>query len=565
MALTPNHWDHTSIEVPFTQHADWTEITKAVSVVSGYYRSPGSSGTTSRSKVGGESILLENTRSVINWLDTEIRRDTEEWVYERPKGPPLAYKRETKSNCYLPTMGRQFRTVEKEEIEYFNFSALTDGDNLGRIRRLSALVVYTLPVEPDKDASSESKAKALENQMKPGDKEDRVVSTGKIWSEATHDGNIIPEGSAPQGTKWIENVIEEHDIVIEQVDRWIIWTIIKNALQPGDVEVKGPRDVRKTGHRYEFPFPIEPPKLKASKVLAGIKVEVKGGGAFWVTPYFHQEVSCPADTYNFYRKKITEPDRSADDDKYDRWDTPPEDEDYKILTNTDVTDFSGAAANEIPAATSYSEPGDVDPPDEDVETAFELIATVANENIDRRNDQGYAEFVDEDVESGGEYEYYATAVIADSESPDSNHEIVTAGVSTPHRMRMRVFDGGADIIPPDDPTLPPGDFGEVPPPFEIPTDDVVPIMPDIGERQFDSGSAHTVTMDVLLPLLGLEYGQTVQTPVVQWDAWANDIHLETETDGEDWMLVGFTLRSTRSSDGTWTTQRTSLTLQERTP
>ena len=424
-------------------------------------------------------------------------------------------------------------------------------------------MVFTLPVDPGKTASAESKSTALESQMKPGDTEDRIVSTGKIWSEATHEGTVVPEAATPQATKWIENVIEEHDIVVEQVDRWIIWTIIKNALRPGDVQVKGPRDVRKTGHRYEFPFPIDPPKIHAFKVLLGIKIEVKGGGASWVTPYFHQEVDCPADTYNFYRRKLSEPDRTADDDPYENWDTPPSAATHEILDNTAVKDFSGATVEPVPPAASYTEPGNVDPPEEDVETAFELIATLPNENIDRRHDQGYAEFVDEDVVSGGEYEYYATAVIADSESPDSNHELVTAGVTTPHRMRMRVFDGGADILPPDDPAMPPGDFGEVEE-FDIPTDDVVPIMPDIGERQFESESPQQITLTVLLPLLGLEYGQTVQTPVVQWDAWANDIHLETETIDEDWMLVGFTLKSARSKDGKWTTQRTSLTLQERT-
>jgi hypothetical protein len=275
----------------------------------------------------------------------------------------------------------------------------------------------------------------------------------------------------------------------------------------------------------------------------------------------------PADKYNVYRMKIDEPDRDADDDPYERWDTPPAAEGPRsLMTNTDVTDYAGGAAEAVPAPTSYSEPGDVDPPDEGVETAFELIATVDNENINRRSDRGYGEFIDEDVVANGEYEYYATAIIADSESPDSNHVRVTAGDTTPHRMRMRIFDDGrgADILPPDDPDLPPDDYGEVEE-FDIPVDDIVPIMPDIGERQFEAtGPDYIVDIEVLLPLLGLEYGQTVQTPTVQWDAWANDIHLETETDTDDWMLVGFTLKVTRSKSGKWTTQKTSLSLQEHT-
>ena len=567
MALVPTLWTHTSIEVPYESQDDWTEIVKSISIDSGFYKAPNQGSAKGRSAAGDDSILIEQTKSVKNQFDNEIRRDKEEWVYEVVNGPPLALHRETHSNAYLPGLGRFFRKVEEEEIEYFTFSALTDGDNLGRIRRLSAYVVYTLPVDPEKAASSESKAKAEENQMKAGTTEDRVVSTGVLWSEATHSGNVVPEDSAPQVTKWVKNVIEEHDIVEEQVDRWMVWTITKNALRPGDVKVTGPRDIKKTGFFYQFPFPIEPPKIHGVKVLAGIKVDIKGGGASWTTPYFRQEMDIPADKYNLYRMKITEPDRAADDDSYERWDTPPAaDGPRSLMTNTAVTNFAGGAADEVPTPTSYSEPGDVDPPDEGVETAFELIATVENENINRRSDRGYGEFVDEDVVANGEYEYYATAIIADSESPDSNHVRVTAGDTTPHRMRMRVFDDGrgADILPPDDPDLPPDDYGEVEE-FDIPVDDIVPIMPDIGERQFEaSGPDYIVDMEVLLPLLGLEYGQTVKTPVVQWDAWANDIHLETETDTDDWMLVGFTLRVSRTKDGKWTTQKTSLSLQERT-
>ena len=124
-------------------------------------------------------------------------------------------------------------------------------------------------------------------------------------------------------TKWVKNVIEEHDIVEEQVDRWMVWTVTKNALRPGDVQIKGPRDIKKTGFFYQFPFPIEPPKINAVEVLTGVKVEIKGGGARWTTTYFRQDMSVPADKYNVYRMKISEPPRSADDDPYERWDTAP--------------------------------------------------------------------------------------------------------------------------------------------------------------------------------------------------------------------------------------------------
>jgi hypothetical protein len=131
---------------------------------------------------------------------------------------------------------------------------------------------------------------------------------------------------------------------------------------------------------------------------------------------------------------------------------------------------------------------------------------------------------------------------------------------------IRPFDDGrgADAVAPDDPNIPDDDFGEVEE-FEIPTEDIDDVIEDIAERQFAANEpGYQIDLEVLMPLLGLEYGQIVVTPSIEWEAWGNELEMETETDAEDWMLVGFNMKFQRAQNGEWSSQRTRLTLQERT-
>ena len=99
--------------------------------------------------------------------------------------------------------------------------------------------------------------------------------------------------------------------------------------------------------------------------------------------------------------------------------------------------------------------------------------------------------------------------------------------------------------------------------IEVPTEDIEEVIDDIAERQFSTNEPdYIVSLEVLYPLLGLEYGMKVEPPVVQWDAYGNDIHMETETESDEWTLVGFTLSVEKNRDGSWRSQRTNLNLQE---
>ena len=560
MALIPTKWVESTLEVP----AEWEEYTEQVANIStqvGYYVHP----------QNDDEILIKSTRSVSNRYGVEMRRDVEEWQYEIYKGPPMEYHRECYSNVYLPGIGgRVLRKVEEETIVYWPFTPFTDGDNLGRTRFLSAYVVYDLPVDPEKPDSEEESDNLQSASFKPGTIAGRVVHSGKLWMNANLDNSVVPEANSNQTTKWIKDVIVEHDIIDEEPDRWIIWTVRKHALRSGAVEVIGPKEIKKTGFRYRLPYPIGPPELDCSERTDGIYSEIKGGGALITNRWIPQsKLTIKPEKYKLYRKKLFEPERSPEDDPYGWWRTPPTVADKtSIIENTEVTEFDGTPTSALPGQESYTEPHDPEPVDPPEEAAFKLIATVDNVT-DSHTDEGWAEYLDKDVISGAEYEYYATAVIGEDESPDSNHEIISYnGANDRHyRISKRVAEDGsveADAIAPDDPLLPEDPLGEVVE-FEVPTeDDPIEVIEEIADMQFATAaqSDNEITLEILIPLMGLEYGQRVVMPQVVWQAFGNDLALTSQTIDDNYMLKGFARKVERNADGTWSSQKTTLKLQE---
>lgn len=574
MALVPNFWTDTMLDVPMTPN-EWTESLGSMAIRSGYYKGAGQGSSKGRSSSGDDSILLEKLQTLTNQYGSVMRRDDENWSYEVVNGPPQEYNRVTEWGGYLPGIGRALRVVEREKTIYWAFTPWTDGDNLGRTRLISAYCVYDLPVEPDEDATVSQKQKAIDAGMIPGNKQNLILATGRVWSEGNKNSSFVEQAGAPQMVKWVDEVIVEHDVVEEQPDRWLIWTIIKNKLKPQEVQVKGPRDIKKTGFIYQYPYPIDPPKLDVSNRSEGIHCEVKGGGSEIINKYFglSGSIQIPADKYNIYRRKVTDPPRTGDPDLYDWWDVaPPLPSERKIITNTAATLLDGSPTtppnSTLPAQTSYAEPGDDSEPEEPYETAFELIATVTNEKVEQRYDSGYAEFYDQDVVDGAEYEYYATALIAEAESPDSNHELITYSGPEHHHHRLGLFEGGAEATAPEDPQIPDTDYGEVEEhdvPVDVDEGDLEEVIEEVAERTFAKNEPDfRIDVDVLIPLLGLEYGQMVELPVIDWEVYSNGLHVSQETENDDWMLVGFKMDFSRNPDGTWRSQRTKLTLQERT-
>ena len=121
-----------------------------------------------------------------------------------------------------------------------------------------------------------------------------------------------------------------------------------------------------------------------------------------------------------------------------------------------------------------------------------------------------------------------------------------------------------DAIAPNDPIYPDEDFGEVVE-FDLPADDPFDVGGEVADRQFamNRKADFNIRLTVLHPLLGLEWGQKISIPNVDWDTFANAIHLETQTDNDIWMLIGFKKAIQRTKDGNWRSPDTVLTLQER--
>lgn len=572
MALVPNVFTDTVLDIP-VKTDDFTETMGSMAISTGSYQSKGGAGGNTSKSQQQDSVIIEQTKTILNQYGTKIREDQEDWVYEIFKGPPLEFNRTTSASVYLPGLGRQFRKVEEEQIIYWTFTPLANGDNLGRTRFLSAYVIYDLPVDPEKPTTPEASEKLEDKGVKPGPTEDRIISTGKIWSEANSNSRIVEDESANQVTKWVENVIIEHDIVEEEVDKWTIWTIKKNALRPGDVKVDGPRHIKKTGFTYRFPVDLNPPELKAQSTAAGVLLTVTGGGATYNNKYYGKPIYIVPDKYNIYRATIAEPPRDESGDKEDWYDPdPPAKAKPKIIGTSATTDQGGTPADPLPPSSGHTDPGDVTEPEEPTEVAFSMIGTVDNDFERRWRDEGHATFKDLDVETAGQYEYYAEAIVNDQVSPESNHVLVTytGGKYRNHRLGYRTNDDGSieiDAEAPDDPSVPPSDYGEVID-FEVPAavdeDDAEDLTDDIATRQFAANEPDfTVNLDVLMPILGLEYCQSVQMPQILWETYGNQLIMSQGTLPEKWTLNGFSMNFDRASDGNWSSQRTTLKLRKR--
>ena len=573
MALVPNQYSHTVFDIPLDTPG-FTETMRVMSVISGYYNNGGSGGTNV-----AETVLIENDKTILNQLGVAIRGDAEEFTYEIYKGPPMEYTRETKSSCYLPGFGRRYRTVEREEVVYWCFTPLSSGDNLGRTKFISAFVVYDAPVVERPLTPEESeKLEAAGLNVEGVTTLDRVVQSGEKWDQATTKARVIEGETRTQFAEWVENVETEHEIVEEEVDKWTIWNIKKNSLKPQDLKIEGPRHIKKTGFFYQFPFPLTPPKLKAKEFLSakyeGVQLEASGGGATIKNRRLFQSFDIVPEKYNFYRATISEPDRDPSGDPYGNYILPPPAVPKPTIVGTSgTTDPDGVPEDPKPPSAGHTEPDDPDPPEEPKEVSYTMIGTAPNDNSRRTLDKGHAIFYDEDVEQGAVYDYYAEAVIRDSVSPESNHEQISyTGNSNRHRRSgiRRAEDGTieVDADAPDDPELPPQDYGEV---YEddVPTSyeddgDIEDLIDDIAPRQFAASEPDfNINMDILIPLLGLEYGQAVKMPQVFWETYGNQLVMSQQTLPEDWILVGFTHKFDKNKDGTWTDQKTNLKLRRR--
>jgi hypothetical protein len=571
MALIPTNYTYAFFPAPVEVQAEWTEAMGNMMVKRGYHQNPAKP---------DDEVLIESRKVVQNFYGTAIQIVDDKWTIDRHGAPPTMHVRTTQANVYLPALGgRALRKVQEDETYYWCFTPLAGNntENLAKTRRTSAYVVYDQPEDPTKATDSET-GEALEDaEVTPGPVKDRLFHTGRMWSEATAKGTVIPEEGHNQFTQWVTDVLTETDLVDEEWDRWILVTVKKNALRPGDVQVSEPREIKKQGIRYSLPVPLDPPALECTPLSDGVRCQITGGGALLPGGWLNDEIVIVPEKYKLYRAKLSEPDRTSTPDWADWWvdGQEPAERVRTVLEDTTVTDLDGVPTSPLPPTSGHTEPHDPEPPEPEYETYFELIATLDNQEDAQVAGQGYAEYTDQDVMTGGEYEYYATCTYGNDESEHSNHEQVTYTGTENRSYRIVVRTGveedaangveadHVDIIAPDDPSLVIDDYGAVLE-LEIPTSDPpATVAQEVGDRQFQQRQTpDVISLDVLTPLLGLEYGLQLVLPNIDWTTYSDGLVQATRTVAEQYMLVGYTRIMERRADGTWSSPNTTLRMQE---
>lgn len=570
MALIPNRYTYSQFPSPVEAETPWTEAMGNTVVKRGYHQNPAKP---------DDEILIESLKAVQNFKGTSISETEDKWTINEHGQAPQMHTRTIRSNVYLPGLGaRNNREVQTEETQYFALTPLAgkDPNNLTKTTRVSAYVVYDQPEDPTKATDGDTTTALADADVTPGPTRDRLFHTGRLWSEANSKGTIIPEEGHNQFTTWIDDVVTKTDHVDEEWDRWIIVTVTKNALRPGDVQVSDPREIRKPNIRYKLPVPLDPPELQASGSNDGIPLKASKGGCLLPGGWLNDEINIVPERYKFYRAILSEPDRTSNPDWADWWEdgSEPTERNRSIIETTSTTDLDGTPTDPVPAGSGHSEPHDPEPPPPEDEIYFELIATVDNQESTQLYGRGYAEFVDHDVVDGGEYEYYATCEWGKDESGHSNHETVTHSGDEGRSYRIAVRAGveedeangvradHVDILAPDDPSITADDYGSVYE-FEVPTpDEPYDVAVEIAERQFQKRQSPKVVQFNVLSPLTLEFGSRVGLPSITWTARGNGLIMESQTVANEYAVVGWQRHVRRRPDGKWDDPNTTLKCQE---
>lgn len=555
MSINPTRWTEETISNLSTAD-DFTEALDNLTIKAGWYDD----------RASGDSLLVEEETIGLNQYGQVVKLDVKHYEYDLPGTPPISYTRDTFARPYLPGVnpGRRVMLVESERAEYHPWTMFQQGSpNLSRKRLLAGYVIYDMTLRGDA-LTEEQRAELEEKGINPDGNARIIVDSARLWSEANHNAQIVESATAPQVSKWIEPVESEFEIVFEEADKYTIYSYRKNHLRPQDMTVTGPTHQRKPSYTYRLPVAIEPPEIEATATLdQGIRLEVRGGGA---DVKFSGRVQ--PSKYRILRKTISSPAPEDNPDPFEIYDTPPAATTRaRLWTDTDVTDLAGAPASAVPDQTTYTEPGDVDPPAGD---DWIVVAEIDNEQP--AEPVGFAHTFDPDVINSAVYEYVATAIIGSDESAPSSPVRIAYGGPTKHsRISVHVArvetDGQKDGIEIDILAPNPELYGETVE-FEIPVElyleDAEEFGREIGTRNFieDVDAGLQVDVELNVPLAILERGQRITTPAIEWKTVGNGLVITSETETRDWILDGFRIVARRTGSDL-TIEGTTLYLTER--
>jgi len=515
------------------------------------------------------SILVKEIRQLTDQAGHVISRQVDTWDYDEVTRAARNHLTEIWAWVYLPGVSERGELIKVEEdLTVYTTEGWLIGGEMSYLTTRSGYVVYDLKPEAvalTPEQLEQVQAKGVDSTPKRYTlaQEQRIIpDSGRVWQPAIAGAAIVEKATAPQVSLWRDPFEIEQQRVTEDFQKIVRSSMRKNFLESGPptydlkVEMKDPFSV-------DFPLDLAPPAIKAfSAGDQGVRIEIKGGGVDLVAlgtawTIFIQNVR--PKTYAVYRKTLLQPARDPAGDTFGIYEADPAYQDGGIgrpVEDSAVTDYEGAPASPLPSQQSYTEPEDPTPPPVDDWTR---IAEPENEEKDDRL-EGHTLFFDTEVENGGEYEYFAVAVVSGKESPESNHETVdyVGGLTFTSSIRVNVLEeDGALEIDVQGPPLPglPDNYGEVQT-HRIPAAlsaepepgwqdgalilDAARLGREIGLRKLiHEGEQENVRVPLTEVLLNLERGQAVRIPQILWDVWANSLHLASETVPERFMLEGF--------------------------
>jgi hypothetical protein len=516
------------------------------------------------------TILVKEVRQWSDQAGHVISRQVDTWEYDEVTRAARSHLTEIWAWVYLPGVSERGDLIKVEEdATTYTTEGWLIGGPVSYLKTKSGYVVYdlkpeTVPLTAGQLAQVQAKGVDPTPHRYSEETEQRIIpDSGRVWQPAIAGASIVEKPTAPQIALWRDPFEVEEQHVVEDFQKIVRTTVRKNFLEPGPPTFERSEQL-KDPMSIDLPLDLAPPAIKAvSAGTQGVRIEIKGGGvdlgsieAGWGG--FIQHVR--PETYAVYRKTLAQPDREPAGDTFGIYEAGPAYQDQGIgrpVEDSEVTDYEGAPASPLPAQGSYTEPEDPTPPPADDWTR---IGEPENDETDKRL-EGHALFFDTEVENGGEYDYFAVAVVAGKESPESNHETVDylGGLVFSSSIRVNVIEkrDGALEIDVQGPPLPGvlDNYGEVqthvvPAALSVEPEagwqdgalilDAARLGREIGLRKLThEGEQENVRVPLTEILLNLERGQAVRIPQLMWDVYANSLHLSSRTLPERFMVEGF--------------------------
>jgi hypothetical protein len=508
----------------------------------------------------GKEILIEKIVQSVSWYGRIMHRDEEYWTYDVAGAPPVAFLRNTYARSYLPKVnpGRGYKLMETEQATFIPWTWFQPGyPNLSSIRTFSGYCLYDM--KPDRaELSAEAKQKLADRDQDDGEGSGGatesgdprlVIDSARTWREAADEAGVIEKSGSPQIAKWVDPFRVITETVFEELDKFLTYQTIDDRIRPGAPKHRGPQVTKKPEFKYRLPVEIDRPTITANLVENEIRLEVEGGGATV------NGVRVVPTKYRIMRRTAVAGDRGSSPDPFDRYldDPPAVPPRRRVIVAVNIEGLDGTPRDPLPATTTYDEPGDATDPE-----AEGWVVIADPENANAADEEGFAAFVDTDLENGATYEYTATAVINSDESVPA--DIVSVAYNRGNRkssIKVRTNRGEegvleVDVIAPEDPLFP--DYGETVE-FESPAvvypDNAEEFGEEVGRRQFGKTREPKLrlALSANLPLTVIERGQLFTLPSVEWKTTGNELVIESETTAEEWILDGFRLRARRSDAG----------------